>query len=112
MKSVALGCLLLALAACGSSSDSPSPSPRVSIALDFTPNAVHAPLYMAGDALRLRKPGAGPDSLKLASTGKVDRGVLDIHDLAIAREQGVDVVAVGVLVGKPLAALIAQPGIG
>ena len=72
----------------------------------------HAPLYMAGDALRIQKPGAGPDSLKLVSTGKVDLGVLDIHDLAIAREQGVDLVAVGVLVGKPLAALIAQPGVG
>ena len=82
------------------------------IALDFTPNAVHAPLYMAGDALTIRKPGAGPDSLKLVSTGKVDLGVLDIHDLAIAREQGVDLVAVGVLVGKPLAALIAQPDVG
>jgi NitT/TauT family transport system substrate-binding protein/putative hydroxymethylpyrimidine transport system substrate-binding protein len=107
MKRVALVFLVLALAACGSSS---SHGPA-SIALDFTPNAVHAPLYMAGDALSIRKPGAGPDSLKLVSTGKVDLGVLDIHDLAIAREQGVDIVAVGVLVGKPLAALIAQPGI-
>jgi NitT/TauT family transport system substrate-binding protein/putative hydroxymethylpyrimidine transport system substrate-binding protein len=113
MKRVALVFLVLALAACGSSSPSAAPStPPATIALDFTPNPVHAPLYMAGDALRIRKPGAGPDSLKLVSTGKVDLGVLDIHDLAIAREQGVDVVAVGVLVGKPLAALIAQPGVG
>jgi putative hydroxymethylpyrimidine transport system substrate-binding protein len=112
MKRVAPLFLVLVLAACGSSSPSSAPSARpATIALDFTPNAVHAPLYMAGDALRIRKPGAGPDSLKLVSTGKVDLGVLDIHDLAIAREQGVDLVAVGVLVGKPLAALIAQPGI-
>jgi NitT/TauT family transport system substrate-binding protein/putative hydroxymethylpyrimidine transport system substrate-binding protein len=106
MKRVVLLFLALALAACGSDSSAPE---RVSLALDFTPNAVHAPLYMAGDALEIRKPGSGPDSLKLVSTGKVDMGVLDIHDLAIAREQGVDLVAVGVLVGKPLAALIAQP---
>jgi putative hydroxymethylpyrimidine transport system substrate-binding protein len=113
MKRVALVFLVLALAACGSASPASSPSPpRATIALDFTPNAVHAPLYMAGDALTIRKPGAGPDSLKLVSTGKVDLGVLDIHDLAIAREQGVDIVAVGVLVGKPLAALIAQPDVG
>src|SRR4051812_27862364 len=111
MKRVALVFLLLALAACGSSSSTSSTAPPATIALDFTPNAVHAPLYMAGNALKIRKPGAGPDSLKLVSTGKVDLGVLDIHDLAIAREQGVDLVAVGVLVGKPLAALIAQPGI-
>jgi NitT/TauT family transport system substrate-binding protein/putative hydroxymethylpyrimidine transport system substrate-binding protein len=108
MKRVALLCLVLALAACGSSS---APDAPATIALDFTPNAVHAPLYMAGDALSIRKPGAGPDSLKLVSTGKVDLGVLDIHDLAIAREQGADLVAVGVLVSKPLAALIAQPGV-
>src|SRR4051794_1698122 len=107
MKRVALLFLVLTIAGCGSSSPSASPP---TIALDFTPNAVHAPLYMAQGALRIRKPGAGPDSLKLVSTGKVDLGVLDIHDLAIAREQGVDLVAVGVLVGRPLAALIAQPG--
>src|SRR4051794_26022572 len=112
MKRVAPLFLVLVLAACGSSSPSSAPSARpATIALDFTPNAVHAPLYMAGDALRIRKPGAGPDSLKLVSTGKVDLGVLDIHDLAIAREQGTDLVAVGVLVDKPLAALIAQPGV-
>jgi len=109
MNRVALVFLVLTLAACGSSSSpSASPTPPATIALDFTPNAVHAPLYMAGDALRIRKPGTGPDSLKLVAGGKVDLGVLDIHDLAIAREQGVDLVAVGVLVGKPLAALIAQ----
>jgi NitT/TauT family transport system substrate-binding protein/putative hydroxymethylpyrimidine transport system substrate-binding protein len=108
MKRVALVFLVLAVAACGTA----SPDAPATIALDFTPNAVHAPLYMAGGALNIRKPGAGPDSLKLVSTGKVDLGVLDIHDLAIAREQGVDVVAVGVLVGKPLAALMAQPDVG
>src|SRR3954463_16142480 len=112
MKRAALVFLVLVLAACGSSPPASAPRARpATIALDFTPNAVHAPLYMAGDALQIRRPGSGPDSLKLVSTGKVDLGVLDIHDLAIAREQGVDLVAVGVLVGKPLAALIAQPGI-
>src|SRR3954452_11893863 len=111
MKLVALVLLVRALAACGSSSSTSSTVPPATIALDFTPNAVHAPLYMAGNALQIRTPGSGPDSLKLVSTGKVDLGVLDIHDLAIAREQGVDLVAVGVLVGKPLAALIAQPGV-
>jgi NitT/TauT family transport system substrate-binding protein/putative hydroxymethylpyrimidine transport system substrate-binding protein len=107
MKRVALVFVLLIVAACGSSAD----ERPVTIALDFTPNPVHAPIYMAGDALRIRKPGAGPDSLKLVSSGKVELGVLDIHDLAIARSQGADLVAVGALVGKPLAALIAQPSI-
>jgi putative hydroxymethylpyrimidine transport system substrate-binding protein len=37
--------------------------------------------------------------------------VLDIHDLAIAREQGADLVGIAALVARPLAALIARPGI-
>jgi putative hydroxymethylpyrimidine transport system substrate-binding protein len=105
--------LLAFLAGCASSTMKPAAKPAepVTIALDFVPNPVHAPIYMAGDAVRIRKPGSGPDSLKLVSSGKVELGVLDIHDLAIAREQGSDLVAVAALVGKPLAALVAQPGV-
>ena len=113
---------LAVLAGCGSD-DGPAggrQAERVTLSLDFTPNAVHAPIYAAtrdgrdrreGVALQIRKPGPGPDALKLITAGKVDLGVLDIHDLAIAREQGADLVAVGALVGKPLAALIGQPGL-
>ncbi|MEA2243187.1 MAG: putative hydroxymethylpyrimidine transport system substrate-binding protein, partial [Solirubrobacteraceae bacterium] len=94
--------------------------PTVDLALDFTPNAVHAPIYAAvrrgldranGIALRIRQPGEGPDSLKLVASGRVALGVLDIGDLAIARRRGIDIVAVGELVDRPLAALIAQPEI-
>jgi NitT/TauT family transport system substrate-binding protein/putative hydroxymethylpyrimidine transport system substrate-binding protein len=97
---------------CGNDiADGPSPAPApVTVALDFTPNPVHAPLYMA-HGLDIRAPGSGPDSLKLVASGKVAVGVLDIHDLAIAREAGTDVVAVGALVGKPLAALLTQPDV-
>jgi putative hydroxymethylpyrimidine transport system substrate-binding protein len=105
--------LLAVLAGCGSSPPEPTgkPAKPVTIALDFVPNPVHAPIYMAGSTLKIRKPGSGPDSLKLVSSGKVELGVLDIHDLAIAREQGSDLVAVAALVGKPLAALVAQPDV-
>jgi putative hydroxymethylpyrimidine transport system substrate-binding protein len=105
------------LAGCGGSSSGASAPATVVVALDFTPNPVHAPIYEAaqrpshGVRLRIRKPGSGPDSLKLVAGGKVDLGVLDIQDLAIARAQGADVVAVGALVGRPLAALIAQPDV-
>jgi putative hydroxymethylpyrimidine transport system substrate-binding protein len=90
------------------------------IALDFTPNAVHAPIYAAvregldrrhGVALRIREPGSSPNSLALLTSGRVDVGILDIHDLAIARQQGVDVVGVAALVQKPLAALVARASI-
>jgi putative hydroxymethylpyrimidine transport system substrate-binding protein len=97
-----------------------APKHDVTLSLDFTPNAVHAPIYTAvrngrdaqhGIRLHIQKPGTGPDALKLVAAGKVDMGILDIHDLAIARQQGTDVVAVGALVDRPLAALIAQPEI-
>ena len=119
-------CAVVALSACGgdaasdaSSDPSPAPEPVV-VSLDFIPNAVHAPIYQAvtaghdranGVALEIRKPSGGPDALKLVASGRVDLGVLDIHDLAIARERGTDLVAVGALVGEPLAAIIARPGI-
>jgi NitT/TauT family transport system substrate-binding protein/putative hydroxymethylpyrimidine transport system substrate-binding protein len=114
MRRIALVFVVLALtgaAGCGSDAKPAATSEPVTIALDFVPNPVHAPIYMAGDALKIRKPGAGPDSLKLVTSGTVELAVLDIHDLAIAREAGSDLVAVGALVGKPLAALIAQPGV-
>jgi putative hydroxymethylpyrimidine transport system substrate-binding protein len=114
--------LLALVAGCGGD-DQPAAGQKtepVSLSLDFTPNAVHAPIYAAardgrdereGIDLQIRKPGPGPDALKLITAGKVDLGILDIHDLAIARQEGADLVAIGALVGKPLAALIGQPGL-
>lgn len=109
------------LVGCGDA-DEPSARSPVSavIGLDFTPNAVHAPIYAAvrkryderhGVSLRIRPPGSSPDSLKLLSSGRADVAVLDIHDLGLARERGADVVGVGALVQSPLAAIIAQPDI-
>jgi len=89
----------------------------VTVALDFTPNAAHAPIYAAarkgfdrdhGVRIRIRPPGSAPDSLKLLTAGKVDIGVLDIHDLGLARERGADLVGIAGLVQRPLAAIIAR----
>jgi putative hydroxymethylpyrimidine transport system substrate-binding protein len=93
---------------------------KLVLALDFTPNPVHAPLFEAvrdgrdrahGVRLEIRQPGGGPDAVKLVATGRADLGVLDIQDLALARRRGTDLVAIGALVDRPLAALIARPGI-
>jgi putative hydroxymethylpyrimidine transport system substrate-binding protein len=90
---------------------------RVTLALDFTPNAVHAPIYAAvrrgfdrrnGVRLRIQPPGGAPDALKLVASGRADVAVLDIHDLGLARERGQDFVGVGALVQGPLAAIIAR----
>lgn len=116
-----LAALVLTLAATGCGGPAERAAlPRVDVALDFAPNAVHAPVYAAvrrgldranGVELRVRRPGQGPDSLKLVASGRVALGLLDIGDLALARRRGIDVVAVGALVDRPLAALIAQPEI-
>jgi NitT/TauT family transport system substrate-binding protein/putative hydroxymethylpyrimidine transport system substrate-binding protein len=99
----------LALAACGSEGESERP---VTLALDFQPNPVHAGIYAAeGERLRVRVPGSSTDSLKLLASGRADMAVVDIHDLGLARERGEDIVGVGALVQRPLAAVIAGPGI-
>ncbi|MEA2496837.1 MAG: putative hydroxymethylpyrimidine transport system substrate-binding protein [Thermoleophilaceae bacterium] len=118
---VALVLIALALVAgCGDSQEAGGPK-RLSLALDFTPNAAHAPIYAAvrtgadrrhGLRLRILGPGSGtPDSLKLVNSGRADVGVLDIHDLGLAVDRGADVVAIGALIQKPLAAVIARAGI-
>jgi NitT/TauT family transport system substrate-binding protein/putative hydroxymethylpyrimidine transport system substrate-binding protein len=71
--------------------------------LDFTPSADHAGInaaiaggydHQAGIALRVIPPPAPADSIKLLETGRVRFLVLDIHDLAIARERGAQLRAV------------------
>jgi putative hydroxymethylpyrimidine transport system substrate-binding protein len=111
-----LAALALLAVGCGEERAPAAPA-EVELALDFTPNAVHAPIFAAvreghdreqGIRLRIRRPGAGPDSLKLVAGGQLDLGVLDIHDLGIARARGIDVVGVAALVRRPLAALVAR----
>jgi putative hydroxymethylpyrimidine transport system substrate-binding protein len=90
----------------------------MTVGLDSTPNAAHAGIYAAvrtgadrehGVRLQIRPPAGGsPDSLKLLATRRADIAVLDIHDLGLALEKGADVVAVGALVQRPLAAVIAR----
>ncbi len=111
-------------AGCGddkdTSSAAPTAAPRVRIALDFTPNAVHAPIFAAvrtgadarrGVRLQIERPGSQPDSLKSLLSGRADLAVLDIQDLAIARAKGIPVVGIAALVQRPLGALVTQPGI-
>ena len=98
---------LLALAACGGGDDGPGSRPAT-VALDFQPNAAHAGIYAAGDEVEIRVPGSSTDSLKLLAAGRADMAVVDIHDLGLARESGRDIVGVGALVQRPLAAVIAR----
>jgi putative hydroxymethylpyrimidine transport system substrate-binding protein len=99
--------LLALLAGCGGDESGGGPEPGT-IALDFQPNAVHAGIYATD--LKIRVPAASTDSLKLLAAGRADMSVVDIHDLGLAREAGSDVVGVGALVQRPLAAVIARAG--
>jgi putative hydroxymethylpyrimidine transport system substrate-binding protein len=93
------------------------PEEKLTLALDFQPNAVHAGIYAtlreADDdhllELDVRVPSSSTDSLKLLQSGRADMAVVDIHDLGLAREQGADIVGLGALVQRPLAAVIARP---
>lgn len=117
--SLAAGLAALALAGCGGNGAEPDVPPggaSATLILDFQPNAVHAGIYAAlangelakrGIDLSVREPGSSTDAPKLLRAGRVDLAVMDIHDLAIAREQGIDLVGVGALVQRPLAAVIA-----
>jgi putative hydroxymethylpyrimidine transport system substrate-binding protein len=100
------------------------PHPQnATLILDFTPNAVHTGIYAAlarhydrdaGVNLHVIAPTATTDSIKLLETGKVDFAILDIHDLAIADASAPThpgIVGIMAIVERPLAAVLAAPGI-
>ena len=98
------------LAGCGGDS-SGDDRKSATLALDFQPNAVHAGVFAADPPdldLDIRVPSASTDSLKLLLSGRSDASIVDIHDLGLARERGEDVVGVGAIVQRPLAAVIAR----
>jgi ABC-type nitrate/sulfonate/bicarbonate transport system substrate-binding protein len=110
----------VAAAGCGGGSGGDRPDEDAVLLLDFTPNAVHSGIYLArargydateGVRLRIRKPGASTDALKLLQAGRADMAILDIHDLGLARQGGADLVGVMAVVQRPLAAVLAQPSI-
>jgi NitT/TauT family transport system substrate-binding protein/putative hydroxymethylpyrimidine transport system substrate-binding protein len=94
--------LIALLAGCDSQGEEPAGVGR--IALDFQPNAVHAGLLSSSPIV----PSSSTDSLKLLLGRRVDMSVVDIHDLGLARERGEDIVGVGAVVQRPLAAVIAK----
>jgi putative hydroxymethylpyrimidine transport system substrate-binding protein len=104
----------------GGSSGAHAPLRNATLVLDFTPNAVHVGIYTAlarrfdvhaGVALHVIAPSASTDAINLLETGRVNFAILDIHDLAIARERGADIVGILPIVQRPLAAVIAAPQI-
>jgi putative hydroxymethylpyrimidine transport system substrate-binding protein len=116
-----LAVLVAVAAGCGTTGSSDSrPDQDAKLLLDFAPNAVHAGIYLAmqrgydeaeGVHLDVQAPGQSTDGIKALLSGQEDLAIVDIHDLAIARAKGRDVVGVMALVQTPLAAVLAQPGV-
>jgi ABC-type nitrate/sulfonate/bicarbonate transport system substrate-binding protein len=110
---------MLLLVGCGASGKN-SALHDATLVLDFTPNAIHAGIYSAlargydrqeGARLHVVAPSASTDSVKLLETGRAGFAILDIHDLAIARERGAQIVGIMAIVQRPLASVIAAPQI-
>jgi len=114
---LAAALLLAGAAGCGGSGAEPGAPKGVALVLDFVPNAVHSGIYAAqrqgyyrdrGINLTIRQPGESTDAPKLLAAGRVEFAILDIHDLGIARERGLDLVGAMPIVQRPLAAVIAR----
>jgi putative hydroxymethylpyrimidine transport system substrate-binding protein len=119
LRKLALLTVALLATACGSHT-SASKTRSVSLVLDFTPNAIHTGIYTAiargydhaaGIDLHVIVPSASTDAIRLLETGRADFAILDIHDLAIARERGQSIAGILPIVQQPLAAVIAAPKI-
>jgi len=104
-------------AGCGGGGAEPGAPDGATLVLDFTPNAVHSGIYAArqrgfyrdaGVELTIREPGESTDAPKLLEAGRADFAILDIHDLGIAREHGLDLVGAMPIVQRPLASVLAR----
>ena len=99
--------LILLLSACNKED-----TEKVSIMLDWYPNAVHSFLYVAeekgyfkdeGIELDIKFPASPTDPINLAAAGKVTMGITYQPDVIIAKsEQNIGIKSVGVLVRSPL----------
>ena len=114
---LAAALLLAGAIGCGGSGAEPGAPSGATLVLDFSPNAAHSGIYTAqkrgyyadaGIELTVRQPGESTDAPKLLEAGRAELAILDIHDLGIARERGLDLVGVLPLVQRPLAAVLAR----
>jgi putative hydroxymethylpyrimidine transport system substrate-binding protein len=112
--------IAIPIAGCGTAAENRAPNRSASLLLDSRPNAVHSGIYMAvargydsalGLHLRIRVPSSSTGAAKLLAAGRTDLAILDIHDLAIARQQGRGLVGVMAIVQTPLSAILAQPSV-
>jgi putative hydroxymethylpyrimidine transport system substrate-binding protein len=112
----ALLALALGLAACGEKSEDGSAEAQpLTLTLDFYPNPDHAGIYMAqklgyfeeaGLDVAIETPSDPAAPIKLVAAGQSDLAISYEPEVALAHEKGLDVIAVGALVNRPLTSLI------
>src|SRR4051794_6268069 len=107
---LAVAVLAAGLAGCGGGDAEPGAPQGATLVLDFQPNAVHSGIYAAqargifedeGIDLRIQEPSSSADSAKLLEAGRTDFAIMDISDFGIARERGLDLVAIAAVVQRP-----------
>ena len=106
----------LGLAACGQKSeDTGTATEPLSLTLDFYPNSDHAGIYMAqklgyfeaaGLDVSIASPADPAAPLKLVAAGRSDLAISYQPEVALAHEQGLDVVAIAAIVNRPLTSMI------
>lgn len=123
LASLALLALLAAaliLSACGEKKDAVSPggSTKLTLMLDYFPNANHAGIYaaqagglykQAGLDVTIRQPPDPAAPIKQVAAGRADLAISYEPEVLRARDQGLNVVAVGAIVRKPLTSIISLP---
>ncbi|HEY6550295.1 MAG TPA: ABC transporter substrate-binding protein [Solirubrobacterales bacterium] len=113
---VALLTLTLGLTACGEKSEDVSGETQpLSLTLDFYPNPDHAGIYMAqrlgyfedaGLDVSVHTPSDPAAPIKLVAAGRTDLSISYEPEVILADDKGLDVVAVGALVDRPLTSMI------
>lgn len=108
--------IALLLAACGEKSEEGGDEREsFNLTLDFYPNPDHAGIYMAeklgyfeeaGLDVSIDTPSDPAAPMKLVAAGRSDLAISYEPEVALAREQGLDVVAVAALVNRPLTSMI------
>jgi putative hydroxymethylpyrimidine transport system substrate-binding protein len=113
----ALLALALFLAACGEKSENltgANPTP-FKLTLDFYPNPDHAGIYMAqrlgyfkdaGLEVSIETPSDPSTPIKEVAAGRTDLAISYEPEVVLARDHGLDVVAVDALVDTPLTSMI------
>ncbi len=105
-----------ALAGCGEKSENQKGQPQsFGLTLDFYPNPDHVGIYEAqklgyfrdaGLDVKIEAPTDPAAPIKEVAAGRTDLAISYEPELLLAREQGLDVKAVGALVDRPLTSMI------